>query len=246
MRRSYFNVAAVLVLSSFLNAKANAITFNDIDFWVGSGVNEAALIFDWNDGKSPGAIAWGFRWDGTKSVGDMMQAIAGTTQIRTDTSGAFVADISGADPRLFIRLSQHSFGNALFGVGYDLDGDGGAFLPGVEGNETGSASDPDDHYIEGWFNKGYFFGIGGTDAGGFDFNEFAYDSLNLTDGNLYGFAFDDDFSTFNGGTPGDEPQNVVAAPAPGAAQASIPEPGTIIMLGSGVMGLMLRRRSHVA
>lgn len=246
MRRSYFIVAAVFVLSSFLNAKASAITFNDIDFWVGSGANEAALIFDWKDGKSPGAIAWGFRWDGTKTVGDMMQAIAGTTQIRSDTSGGFIADVSGADPRLFIRLSQHSFGNALFAVGYDVDGDGGTFLPGVEGNETGSASDPDDHYIEGWFNSGYWFGIGGTDAGGFDFNEFAYDSLTLTDGHLYGFAFDDDFSTFDGGQIGDEPQNVVAAPAPGATAASIPEPGSLIMLGFSAMGLMLRRRSYGA
>src|SRR5690606_25373671 len=95
--------------------------------------NQAALIIDWKDGKSPQALAWGFRWDGAATVGDMIQAIAGVTQIRAESSGAFVADLSGADPRLFVRLSQHSFGNAILGIGYDLDGDGGSYITGIEG-----------------------------------------------------------------------------------------------------------------
>lgn len=239
MRRIVFSLAVLFV--SLLSAKAQAITLNEIDFWVGSGPNEAALIIDWKDGKSPQALAWGFRWDGVATVGDMIQAIAGTTQIRAADSGAFIADVNGADPRLFVRMSQHSFGNAIFGLGYDVDGDGASYITGLEGTETGSAVDPDDHYVEGWFNEGYWFGVGGTGAGGFDFNEFVYDSLALTDGNIYGLAFDDDFSTFLGGSSGDEPQSIVAAPAPTQSNG-VPEPASLVMLGMSALALMTRRR----
>ena len=57
-------------------ASASISSFNDIDYWVGSGSNQAALIIDFNDGKSPEAWAWGYRWNGSKNGGDMILAIA--------------------------------------------------------------------------------------------------------------------------------------------------------------------------
>ena len=45
---------------------AAPFTFEDIEYWVGSGANRAALVIDWDDNsiETP-ALAWGFCWDGT-------------------------------------------------------------------------------------------------------------------------------------------------------------------------------------
>ena len=48
------------------------IAANDILFWVGTGSNEAILAVNWADT----ALAWGYRWNGTATVSDMMSAIA--------------------------------------------------------------------------------------------------------------------------------------------------------------------------
>src|ERR1700750_554644 len=52
------------------------INFSDIQYWVGSGTNEAAFVVQWNDGKNPDALVWGFRWNGNASGEDMLKAIA--------------------------------------------------------------------------------------------------------------------------------------------------------------------------
>ena len=48
------------------------IAFSDILFWVGTGSNEAVMAVNWADT----ALAWGYRWDGTATVADMMAHIA--------------------------------------------------------------------------------------------------------------------------------------------------------------------------
>jgi len=48
------------------------IAFSDILFWVGEGTNEAVMAVNWADT----ALAWGYRWNGTATVADMMAGIA--------------------------------------------------------------------------------------------------------------------------------------------------------------------------
>ena len=48
------------------------ISASDILYWVGTGSNEAVLAVNWADT----ALAWGYRWNGTATVSDMMSAIA--------------------------------------------------------------------------------------------------------------------------------------------------------------------------
>ena len=48
------------------------IAASDILYWVGTGSNEAVLAVNWADT----ALAWGYRWNGTATVSDMMSAIA--------------------------------------------------------------------------------------------------------------------------------------------------------------------------
>lgn len=138
--------------------KTTTTTFNlsDIQYWVGTGSNEAAFIVQWNDGKNPDALVWGFRWDGTATGEDMMKAIA------------------KADHRFFSLLYQGtSMGTAVGGFGFDLDGQGtnGLYkeanttyplypLNGIVNTSTYdfdkyTGIDTNDHWRSGWLN-GYW------------------------------------------------------------------------------------------
>ena len=77
-------------------------TFDDIEFWVGEGSNQAAIVIQWNDENTPNTIVWGYRWDGDAYGIDMFKAVA------------------EADPRL-VLLTQYtgSMGNTVCGIGYD-------------------------------------------------------------------------------------------------------------------------------
>ena len=60
---------------SQLRADAS-FSFDDIQFWVGSGSKRAALVIEWHDGNRPDAMVWGYRWDGEATGHDMIVAIA--------------------------------------------------------------------------------------------------------------------------------------------------------------------------
>ena len=70
------------------------IAFSDILFWVGTGSNEAVMAVNWADT----ALAWGYRWNGTATVADMM------------------ADIADADPRFSYELGSYGLDDILFAV----------------------------------------------------------------------------------------------------------------------------------
>lgn len=120
-------------------------TFDDIVFWVGTGSNQAALVLDWNDSKAPEALVWGYRWDGTATGLEMLQAIV------------------EADSRLFAHVSEPGpFGTAVYGIGYDLNGNGTfSVSPALQFNAGGwSVGNPDDYrsaveeadrWAEGWY-----------------------------------------------------------------------------------------------
>ena len=70
------------------------IAFSDILYWVGEGSNEAVMAVNWADT----ALAWGYRWNGTATVADMM------------------ADIAAADPRFSYELGNWGLDDILFAV----------------------------------------------------------------------------------------------------------------------------------
>jgi hypothetical protein len=61
---------------------------------VGEGANQAVMAVNWADT----ALAWGYRWDGTATVADMM------------------ADIAAADPRFSYELGSYGIDDILFVV----------------------------------------------------------------------------------------------------------------------------------
>ena len=69
------------------------IAFSDILFWVGEGTNEAVMAVNWADT----ALAWGFRWNGTATVADMMAQIAAVDPRFSYTVSGFLDDINYID-----------------------------------------------------------------------------------------------------------------------------------------------------
>ena len=69
------------------------IAFSDILFWIGEGSNEAVMAVNWADT----ALAWGYRWDGTATVADMMNHIAAADPRFSFTGTGMVSDINYID-----------------------------------------------------------------------------------------------------------------------------------------------------
>lgn len=62
-----------------------------IEYWVGTGASRAILAVNWADT----ALAWGYRFDGSKSVSDMMSDIAAADPRFSFTeNGGFITDIN--------------------------------------------------------------------------------------------------------------------------------------------------------
>ena len=218
-RRVAAVLAALVLLGGVGRVSAQMFNFSDIQNWTGTGSNEAALVIDWNDGKTPESLAWGYRWDGTATGLQMIEAV------------------DAADPRLFLSVQQDG-GPVVYGLGYDLDSKGGTFTPGQLGvNENGSAADSADHYAEGFFTKywaydvsdtgspyggGGAWGDSGSGAAGRPLVNGAWDGYSISDGN-----FD--------------------APLPDlpTAAAAVPEPSAlgIAMVGLVAVWVLVRRQS---
>ena len=140
-------IAVCLLFVTFHGAhRPRGFTFDDIEFWVGSGANRAALVIDWvEDNPNPSSLAWGYRWDGAKTGRDMLLAIV------------------EADDRLYVKFNDRPDDPTIvYGIGYDTDDDGEFGIgDGTPFDEFGkafgnapffgtSATDPGDYYAEGW------------------------------------------------------------------------------------------------
>ncbi|MGA2093421.1 MAG: PEP-CTERM sorting domain-containing protein [Sedimentisphaerales bacterium] len=94
-----------------------------VEYWAGTGANEAIMVVDWQRDVS---LAFGYRWGGSATAGDMFDAV------------------DAASDR-FYKEWVDGYGNgAIFGIGYDMDGDGF------------SKGDTGDYYQQGWFTGGFW------------------------------------------------------------------------------------------
>jgi hypothetical protein len=148
--------ASMLIATTGGAANATPFTFDDIEFWAGSGSNRAALAIDWDDESTePPALVWGYRWNGSARGSDMFTAIV------------------AADPRLFAKLGTSPSNRALYGVGYDANGNGEFDINDetvfdslgfayTDPADLAVATDPGDYYVEGWFTGFWHYGIAGN------------------------------------------------------------------------------------
>lgn len=220
---------ACLALVAGLTSIAEASPYSDFDFddityWVGSGSNQAALVIEWNDGKEPQTIVWGYRWDGTATGADMLAAISGSGYA---TGGPFSGNMAGADSRLYTQLQWWSGYDAytVYAFGYDVDGDG--FKWQEDADESGGPADPDDHGYEGWYT-GYWSYWVSDDGSEWAYSGWGISARELSDGSWDGWSYSDFASYGSGSAPG----------TPASAQAPVPIPGAIWLLGSGLIGLL--------
>jgi hypothetical protein len=192
-------------------------TLDDITYWIGAGPNRSALVIDFDDASAtPASVVWGYQYSGAPSAETMFR------------------DVVTADPRLYAKITNFSFGDSVNGVGYDADNDGFAlndatvFGPGgifesSSSSDGAIAVDPDDLYREGFFTGFWHMGVASTspyDGGTWLSASVGMSDQLLSDGMFIGFTLDSDFSSFDG-TPFDFPANPKAALDPNAA--AVPE-----------------------
>ena len=224
MKRDMLRWMGIAALTAMVAGPARAGTMGGIEFWVGSGTNQAAVVIDWADGLAPESLVWGYQWNGDATGLDMLLAV-----IR-------------ADSRLFGHLGQYAWGTAVFGLGYDRDGDGVFGVspaPGFDADgvawslspdDSRTATDTDDHWREGW-NNGFWAYYVSSDAGAtWTSSQVGAADRVLTSGAWDGWRFAPGFNSAPPGTP---------VPAP------VPEPAMPVLLGIGLAGwAWVRRRSR--
>lgn len=220
-----------LTLTALLVSHAAAFdSFDDIEYWVGAGASQSALVIDWNGTTTTdNSLAWGFRWDSSVKGIDMVTAIA------------------AADPRLYLRIGpiNGNLGVGVFGIGYDANNDG-EFAAGYDTNDddildefvefdaTGIANtepsdgftslDPEDWYAEGWFlSKFWNYGIATSspfDDGSWMRSGSGISNRTLINGGWDSLAFTP-INTLN------YAQNPIAAPVSGDADADFDGDGNV-------------------
>jgi len=214
-----FGHAAFWIAAPFCLCAA-AATFDDVQFWTGTGAQRAALVLDWNDGKAPESLVWGFRWDGPATGLDLLHAIV------------------AADSRLFSHASEPGpFGVSVYGIGYDANGDGWfGVSPSVEFDAGGSSvGGPDDlrvpidaadHWAEGW-NLGFWgYNLKSSAADPWTSAMTGPSGRALSDGAWDGYSFAPSFNFTDPSEP---------FPAP------VPEPVVAALLAIGCLALVWAR-----
>lgn len=179
---------------------AQAFSFDDLVFWVGSGEKRAALVIDWKSGPEPRSLAWGFRFTGNATGLTMLEAVR------------------DADPRLYVEWVPGLEREAVFGLGYDRNGNGF------------SKADPEDSYREGWFENGFWaYYVDSTPGPNlpdpWDLAPSGLASRTLVDGSWDGWSWAQDF-----------------VPSPPDPPTAVPEPATLVALVGGLLALARRRR----
>ncbi len=79
---------------------SQSFTQNDITYWTGTGDNAAVLVIDFGEVQygAPTRYAWGYRFNGSTTAEEMLQAIGvNDNNLNIDLSGGFLNDITYID-----------------------------------------------------------------------------------------------------------------------------------------------------
>lgn len=119
---SLFFIVAAASVANGATCDFNGVSVA-VEYWAGTGANEAIMVVDWQQDIS---LAFGYRWDGSATAGDMFDAV------------------DAASDKFYSEWVDGYGNSAVFGIGYDMDGDGF------------SKNDSADYYRQGWFTDGFW------------------------------------------------------------------------------------------
>ena len=170
-------------------------SFDDIEFWVGTGSDSAALVVDWYDDKG-GTLVWGYLFDADDDT--------------QNTGFAMLSAVAKADPRFVFLTHSTNLGNTIAGLGYDLNASGDIRViytdPDTQASEertpvdgivttdaynydNWTAPDAEDHWRAGWY-KGYWsYQVKDSRENPFSYSGLGASSRKLTNGSWDGWAY---------------------------------------------------------
>lgn len=116
-------VAILAILTSVIGSHAygqstGTINQSDILYWVGNGTNSAILIICYCNKAN--ALAWGYRWNGNKTVAEMLSDID-EDDARLSISGIatnFITNFEYNDS----KFPNYDFGNDIGSIMYNING----------------------------------------------------------------------------------------------------------------------------
>ena len=211
-------------LAAMQISQAGPVTsINDIQNWTGTGSQNAAIVFQWNDGQSPAALVWGYRWNGSATGYDMLTAIAGVTKIYDANDPSILLSTTyGADNRISLDIwDYNSWGPALYAVNFDT----GATLR--------TQSDWNSGYWE-YFNAGETSNSYPLDSDWVSADS-GSDTRVLSDGSWDAWSFAAAFTSVP----------IVQGYAASVNSSAVPEPGQVassLLLIMGIVTYLWRRR----
>ncbi|GBU25668.1 hypothetical protein R83H12_02323 [Fibrobacteria bacterium R8-3-H12] len=188
---SSFSLAPPSSSSSLAPPSSTSFSFDDIQYWVGTGSNRAMLIIQWNDDETPAALAWGYRWNGTAHGYDMIDSIA------------------KADKRLFyLRFWSGYLGYAVAGIGFDVGGDakvsnGGSCQSPVDGSVDADKYDfdawklcdgTDARWAAGWYEAYWSYWVADNIEDKWEYSGLGASSRILTNNSVDAWYFDLDLN----------------------------------------------------
>jgi len=173
----------LVLAAALIPSPALAHTFDDVEvtYWTGAGpgdgVHEAVMVVDW---QVPGqdSLVFGYRWTSEVTGEDMLTAI------------------DSADNRFYFEW-HFLYEGAVYGIGWDADGDGF------------DRADPDDYYAEGWWSNGFWRYYLSTDGETWAISETGVAGRTLSDGDWDGWSWSPDFVT---SVPDNLPPAVTSVP----------------------------------
>lgn len=171
------------------------VDFNSIQYWVGDGRNQAALVVKWDDGNGNNTnLVWGYKWSGKATGVDMLKAIA------------------AADPRFYMLVNDGTqYGTAVGGLGYDINGNGNVKLlnDGNSFNLTDgvyncadysfdkfTSNDAADHWHAGWYNGYWSYWTANSVSQAYGYSSVGATSRELTSGCVDGWSYISDMSNW--------------------------------------------------